>query len=80
MSGQASRELIRERARLAMQKIGQIPAYKIKGPVTIEIEYTTRNSLPLDAGLRPGAEVVDDRTIRYRGQDFMEAWKRAGFY
>ncbi len=27
--------------------------------------------------LRPsGAEVLDDRTIRYQGKDFMEAWTR----
>jgi D-amino peptidase len=44
--------------------------------VTIQIEYTTRNSLPPDAGLAPGAEVLDDRTIRYHGKDFLEAWTR----
>ena len=59
-----------------MQKIGQIRPYKIEGPVTIQIEHTTRNSLSVDAGLAPGAEVVDDRTIRYRGKDFMEALTR----
>jgi D-amino peptidase len=80
LSAQASRDLIRERAKLAVQKIGQIPPYKITGPVTIEIEYTTRNSLSPDAGLRPGSEVVDDRTIRYHGKDFMEAWTRARFF
>jgi D-amino peptidase len=80
LSAQASRDLIRERAKLAVQKIGRIPPYKIKGPVTMEIEYTTRNSLSPDAGLRPGSEVVDDRTIRYHGKDFMEAWTRARFF
>ena len=59
-----------------MQKIGKIRPYKIEGPVTIQIEYTTRNSLPIDAGLREGTEVVDDRTVRYRGKDFLEAWRR----
>jgi D-aminopeptidase len=59
-----------------MRKIGVIKPYKITGPVTFEIEYTTRNSLAIDAGLAPGAEVVDDRTIRYRGKDFLEAWTR----
>lgn len=80
MSATAARDLIRERARLSMQKIGQIPPYKIEGPVTIEIEYTTRNSLPIDAPLRPAAEVVDDRTIRYHGKDFLEAWTRSRTY
>jgi D-amino peptidase len=77
MSAPAARELIRERARRAMEKIGKIRPYKIEGPVTIQYEYTTRNSLPADAGLRPGVEVLDDRTIRYRGKDFWEAWTRS---
>jgi D-amino peptidase len=77
LSATAARELIRESARRAMEKIGRILPYRIEGPVTIEYEYTTRNSLPLDAALRAGAEVVDDRTIRYRGKDFMEAWTRS---
>ena len=77
MSATAARELIRESATRAIKKLGQIRPYKIEGPVTIQIEYTTRNSLSIDAGLAPGAEVVDDRTIRYRGKDFMEAWTRS---
>lgn len=77
MSAQAARELIRDSARRAIQKIGKIRPYRIEGPVAIQYEYTTRNSLPADAALRPGAEVLDDRTIRYRGKDFMEAWTRA---
>jgi hypothetical protein len=43
--------------------------------VTLQIEYTTRNSLPIDAEARSGAEVLDDRTIRYRGKDILEAWR-----
>ncbi|MEK7405289.1 MAG: M55 family metallopeptidase [Acidobacteriota bacterium] len=76
MSAPAARDLIRERAAAAMGKIGSIRPYKVRGPVTIQIEYTTRNSLPIDAGLAPGAEVVDDRTVRYRGKDFLEAYTR----
>ncbi len=77
LSVQAARELIRDRATAAMRKLAQVKPYRIEGPVTIEYEYTTRNSLPVDAGLRPGAQVVDDRTIRYQGQDFWEAWTRS---
>jgi D-amino peptidase len=77
LSAPAARDLIRESATRAMKKIGRIRPYKISGPVTIQIEYTTRNSLPIDTGLRPGAEVLDDRTIRYQGKDFLEAWTRA---
>jgi D-amino peptidase len=81
MSAENARAAIRDGATRAMKKLDQIPPYRIEGPVTFEIEYTTRNSLPIDAGRAPGAEVVDDRTIRYKGKDFLEAWIRgnAGF-
>jgi D-amino peptidase len=81
MSAENARAAIRDGATRAMKKLDQIQPYRIEGPVTFEIEYTTRNSLRIDAGLAPGSEVVDDRTIRYRGKDFLEAWIRgnAGF-
>ena len=77
MSAQEARETIRAAATRAVGKIGHIRPYRIDGPATVQIEYTTRNSLPMDAGLAPAAEVVDDRTIRYRGKDFLEAWTRS---
>jgi D-amino peptidase len=77
LSAEAARNLIRERARRAMQRVAEIKPYQIEGPVEIQIEYTTRNALGVDAHLRPGAEVIDPRTIRYQGKDFMEAWTRS---
>ena len=78
LSATAARDLIRERARAAMAKLGNIPPYKIDGPVTIEVEYSTRHTpAPDAAGLAPGSEMLDARTIRYRGKDFMEAWVRS---
>jgi D-amino peptidase len=74
LSADAARNAIREAARRSVQKIGTIRPYTIKGPVTLQIEYTTRNSLPIDAELRRGAEVVDDRTIRFTGANILEAW------
>ena len=76
LSASAAQDVIRERVWAAMKKLGQIKPYKIEGPVTIEVEYTTRNALGVNAHLRPGAEVIDARTIRYHGKDFMEAWTR----
>jgi len=75
LSADAARDAIREAARRSVQKIGTIPPYTVKGPVTLQIEYTTRNSLPIDAELRRGAEVVDDRTIRFKGENILEAWR-----
>ena len=77
MSAQEARDAIRAAATRAVKKIGQIRPYRIEGPATVEVEYTTRNSLGIDAGLSAGAEVVNDRTIRYRGKDFLEAWTRS---
>jgi len=76
MSAEEARSAIRDGATRAVKKLGQIPPYRIEGPVTFEIEHTTRNSLPIDAGLAPGTELVNDRTIRYKGKDFLEAWIR----
>ena len=77
LSAPAAQNLIRERAQRAMQRVNEIKPYKIEGPVTIQIEYTTRNALGVDASLRPGAEIIDARTIRYSGKDFIEAWTRS---
>ena len=80
VSAEEARSRTREGAKRAMAKLGAIQPYRIDGPVTIEIEHTTRNSLPIDASSRPGAEVVDDRTIRYHGKDFLEAWTRYSLF
>ncbi len=76
LSAAAARDLIREKAAQAARQIGSIKPYRITGPVTLEIEYTTRNSLPIGAETEPGREVVDDRTIRVHGKDLVEAWTR----
>ena len=75
LSAAAARDTIRDAARRSVSKIGSIKPYTVPGPVTLQIEYTTRNSLPIDAESRAGAEVLDDRTIRFRGKDILEAWR-----
>lgn len=75
LSAGAARDAIREAARRSVSKIGSIKPYTISTPVTLQVEYTTRNSLPVDAEIRAGAEVLDDRTIRFRGADILDAWR-----
>lgn len=75
MSANEAREAIREAARRSVAKIGSIKPYTVAGPVTLQVEYTTRNSLPADSESRTGAEVLDDRTIRFKGKDILEAWR-----
>ena len=77
LSADAARQLIRQHAAAAIARLGSMRPYRIDGPVTFEIEYTSRHALGPDAGLKPGSEVLDARTIRYRGKDFLEAWLRA---
>ncbi len=77
LSAEAARALIRERARSAMRNVGSIKPYKVQGPVTIQIERTTRNALGVDVALHPEAEIMDARTVRYHGKDFLDAWTQA---
>jgi D-amino peptidase len=77
LSAEAARRLIHDRAAAAMAKIGTIQPYRVTGPVTIQIEFTSRHALTPDTALNPRAEIVDARTVRYHGKDFLEAWQRA---
>jgi D-amino peptidase len=77
LTAEAARKLIRERAKASMAKIKTIKPYKLEGPVTMQIERTSRSALGFDTELRPGAEILDARTVRYQGKDFLEAWQRS---
>lgn len=57
--------MIREAAARSVSKIASTKHYKVADPVTLQVEYTARNSLPIDADMQTGAEVLDDRTIRF---------------
>ena len=76
LSAQSAREIIREGARKSIALIGKIQPYKVSGPSTLQIEFTTRNTLGPDAELRTGAEVINSQTIRYKGKDVLEVWQR----
>ena len=77
LSAEEARGLIREHARAAMAKMASIKPYRVEGPVTIQIEHTSRHTPLPGAVLPPGAEVIDARTIRFSGKDFLEAWERS---
>ena len=76
LSAPSARELIREGARKSVALIGKIQPYRVAGPATLEIEFTTRNTLGPDSELRTGAEAIDSQTIRYKGKDVLEVWQR----
>jgi D-amino peptidase len=76
MSALEAQALIEKKARESMAKIGQIRPYRIDGPVHLEVEFTTRSTLSPQVSYPPGVERVGPRTLRYSGQDFLEAWTR----
>ncbi len=76
LSAETARTEIRAAAKRSVAKIAAIKPYRVASPATLEIEYTTRNSLPIDSEFRTSAEVLDDRTIRFRGKDILEVWRR----
>lgn len=76
LSSESAQALIEEKARTAFKRLRQIEPYKIEGPVSIEVERTTRSTLSPDTPLPPETERVDARTLRFHGKDFMEAWLR----
>lgn len=73
MSATAAQEAIRQGAARSIKEIGRMRPYNVEGPVTIQVEFTTRSTLP--AHVSPAVEVVDARTVRFNGNTFLEAWK-----
>lgn len=68
--------LIREAARRAVARAGEIPIFRVEHPVTLEIRFV-HSGLADAAELMPGAIRVDDLTVGYRAPDFLTAY-RAG--
>ncbi len=74
LSASAARDLIEKTARQAFAKMNQIRPFKVEGPVTFEVEFTTRSTLFPESTLPAGVTRIDARTLRYQGKDFLEAW------
>jgi len=75
LSPAKAQQLIREKAREAMGKIGEIKPYKLPSPVELRIEYTSTASAS-QKSLLPGVELIDPRTVRIMGEDIMEVFRR----
>jgi D-amino peptidase len=72
LSHPAACALIREKARRAMERLGEFKPYTISGPVEVKIESTTRGVHSYRP--REGVEQLDERTWVFRGKDLIEAW------
>lgn len=72
LSHSAACDLIREKARRAMERLTEFKPYKLAGPVEVRVEFTPRGA----QGFRPreGVEQLNERTWAFRGKDILEAW------
>lgn len=64
--------LIREKARRAMEHLGEYKPYHVPGPVELKVEFTTAASRTFKP--REGVEQINARTWVFRGKDILEAW------
>ncbi|HEX5484277.1 MAG TPA: M55 family metallopeptidase [Terriglobia bacterium] len=72
LSHTAACNLIRQKAKAAIEHLAQIKPYHVTGPAKVKVEYTspaTPSFLP-----RPGVEQLDGRTWVFEGKDFIDAW------
>jgi D-amino peptidase len=76
VSAEEARQTIRDAAQRAVARIATVRPYRIDGPATLDVEYTTRNSLNPDLAGAPGVEVLSDLAVRYRAPSVLDVWKR----
>jgi D-amino peptidase len=64
--------LIREKAKRAMERLGEFKPYRVSGPAEVKVEFTPRGT----GSFRPreGIEQLNDRTWVFRGKDIVDAW------
>jgi D-amino peptidase len=67
-------ELIKEKAKQAVQKAKQCPPLKIEGPVTFEIEFKGPNQATMTTTL-PTVTLIGPRTITFTCDDIVTAYK-----
>jgi D-amino peptidase len=68
----AACQLIREKARRALERLPEFKPYRMTGPVEVKVEFTSRSAstfLP-----REGVDRLNDRTWAFRGKDILDAW------
>ncbi len=75
LAAEKAQELIEQAAARGFAKAAQVRPCRVEGPVTIEVEHTTRSTLFPEEALPAGVERVGPRTLRFTGKDFFAAWK-----
>jgi len=73
-----ARELIEEGAKKALADLNAVKPYDPGKPCEVKVEYMTTEP-PRKLRFQPGVEIVDDRTIVSRADDWWTAWKQFFF-
>ncbi len=66
-------QMIRERTAEAVGKAEKIKPYKVKSPVTMQLEMVSRGRVPVT---RTSAKVIDGRTYKVKGKNVQETLYR----
>lgn len=74
LSPSTTREIIRKRAEIAVEKIDGFTAYKVSSPYDIKLEFYEASSAKKAAEIE-GVTRLDDRTIQLKGDDLSLLWK-----
>jgi len=77
LSREASRQLIKEKAKNAMEKIDKIKPYKINGPFELVKEYFFSDRARFVSQRRKG-EKIDSKTIKIKADNFLELLIKMG--
>jgi D-amino peptidase len=74
LTPKVAQELIREKAKTAMQLVGNVQPKVIDGPVTIECEFKSTAQAHMTTTI-PLVELVNPKTIRFTSPDMVTAYK-----
>jgi D-amino peptidase len=78
LTPQASYDLIRERVRAALSRLGDFKPLTIAGPITVDVSF--KNYLPAEVlAYLPMFERTDSHSIRFRAKDMAEASRIMSF-
>ncbi len=73
-----ARELIQEGTKTALADLKAVPPYDPGKPCEVKVEYKSTSS-PQKLRYQHGVEIIDDRTIVSRADDWWSAWKQFFF-
>src|SRR4051812_1176370 len=70
----AGAELIRQRAKIAVQRRGEMKSYAMTRPVTVEVSMKSYRPVEM-LGYLPNVQRIDSHTVRFVGKDIVEVSK-----